>query len=171
MANGFFRRPEKAPPTEPAPRRRMLLERLEDRLLFDAGPVAPVDADAELAQQAQAAQDAMPLESSVAEPAEVRVIETLDQVQELMAELVGQPLDGPQELSLDPNAAPRDESLLNSDQLAQQLLTTVDEQSSELNAATVDSIRHELVFVDTSVAGYQALLDDLFAKATPESVF
>ena len=171
MANGFFRRPEKAPPTEPAPRRRMLLERLEDRLLFDAGPVAPVDADAELAQQAQAAQDALPLESSVAEPAEVRVIETLDQVQELMAELVGQPLDGPQELSLDPNAAPRDESLLNSDQLAQQLLTTVDEQSSELNAATVDSIRHELVFVDTSVAGYQALLDDLFAKATPESVF
>ncbi len=169
LANGYFRSPEQAPPNEPAPRRQLLLERLEDRLLFDAGPVAPIDA--ELAQQAQAAQEAMPQESSIAEPAEVRVIESLDQVEELMAELVGQPLDGQQELVLDPNAVPSDESLMHSEELAQQLLMTVDEQRSEVNAATADSIRHELVFVDTSVPGYQALLDDLFGQAAPGSVF
>ena len=169
MANGFFRRPEKTPPTEPAPRRRMLLERLEDRLLFDAGPVAPVnvDADVELAQ----AQEALTLEPSVLEPAEVRVIAALDHIEASLEDLLGQPLDDQQSLTLDPNETPRDESLWHSDELAQQLMTTVDEQRSELSAATADSIRHELVFVDTSVAGYQALLDDLFAQATPGSVF
>ncbi|MFM9962419.1 MAG: DUF4347 domain-containing protein, partial [Planctomycetaceae bacterium] len=158
VANGLFRSSAKAEETEPAPRRRMLLERLEDRLLFDAGPVAPVDVDAELAQAEAAAEaEAMPMDGSVLEPAEVRVIDTLDQIEESIADLLGQPLDGDQSLMLDPNETPRDESLLNSEEVARQLLTTTDEQNSELSAAT-STLRRELAFVDVSVEDYETVV-------------
>ncbi len=182
IANGLVGLPRKAEP-EPAPRRRILLERLEDRLLFDAGPVAPVDVDAELAQ-AQAAQDAMPADSSIAEPAEVRLIETLDNLDELIADLTGSATNRAQELTpgavssgsatvdgattsaIEPNAADASLAgvLLNSDEVARQLLTTSDEQTSELQAATAD-VRHELVFVDVSVEDYQTLLAGVDPRA------
>lgn len=178
IAKGLVGLPKKAE-LEPAPRRRMLLERLEDRLLFDAGPVAPVDVDAELAQ-AQAAQDAMPADASIAEPAEVRLIETLDNIDDLIADLKSSTVnrgaelapgadasgsatvDGATTAAIDPNANGISSAgaLLNSDEVAMQLLTTSDEQHSELNAATAD-VRHELVFVDVAVEDYQTLLADV----------
>ena len=85
IANGLVGLPRKDEP-EPTPRRRMLLERLEDRLLFDAGLVALVDVDAELAL-AQAAQDALPAVSSIAELADVRLIEAIDNIDDLIADL------------------------------------------------------------------------------------
>ncbi len=151
VARGLVRVP--VPTEKPqVPRRRMLLERLEDRLLFDAGPVAPVDADAELAQ-AQAAQAAMAEADSIAEPADVRLIEPLNNMLDALADLTGQPpeaasssatVDGSSTSALnsDPQA-----DLLDSDELAEQLLTTVDELRSELQAATAD-VRDELLSSD-----------------------
>ena len=187
VANGFFRSSAKTEESEQAPRRQMLLERLEDRLLFDAGPVAPMDVDAELTQQAQAAAEAMPLEGSVLEPAEVRVIETLDQIEDSLADLLGQPLDGGSSLTLEPNLD-HDErtgetSLLNSDELARQLLLTADELRSELQFATTDVrgqsllgdpslgdtvfTRREIAFVDTALVGHEQLVDDLLVSRDP----
>jgi uncharacterized repeat protein (TIGR01451 family) len=174
-AHGFVRAAERTD-EQKAVRRRMLLERLEDRLLFDAGPVAPIDADAELAKQA-AAQEAMPLENSIAEPAEVRLINELDDIAAMVADLTDSEanrenelipdanssdsatVDGATTSALDANGgdASRAGALLNSDAISEQLLMTSDEQRSELQAATTD-VRHELVFVDTAVEDYQTLL-------------
>ncbi|MBC7819334.1 MAG: DUF4347 domain-containing protein, partial [Planctomycetaceae bacterium] len=176
VAHGLVRLPEPTVEAK-APRRRMLLERLEDRLLFDAGPVAPVDADAELAQ-AQASQEAMSQAASVAEPAEVRLIAPLDNVLEVIADLTGQPaagsellpgaessdaatVDGVATSALSPES---DAALLDSDQLAEQLLTTADELRSELRTALAD-VRHELVFVDVAVEDYQTLLAGVDPRA------
>ena len=184
VANGFLRTPEKdSAVPKPAPRRRMLLERLEDRLLFDAGPVAPVDADAEMAQAA-AAQSAAPADSSIAEPADVRLIESIDNVLELIADLSNSATNRVQELAPGTNssgAATVDGSstaaidsengsdshaatLLNSNELTTQLLTTSDEQRSELQAAAAD-VRRELVFVDSSIEDYATLLADVDPRA------
>jgi hypothetical protein len=145
----------------------MLLERLEDRLLFDAAPIQTVDADAELAQQAAAVavQEAMPLEESVAATAEVSVVAPLDNVLEVIADLTGQSsagsdwipeaqtsafatVDGVATSALSPSA---NRVVLNSDQLTEQLLTTAEELSSEVRAATA-SVRDELLGGDSSVA-------------------
>ena len=183
IANGFVDLPE--PPPAPAPRRRMLLERLEERLLFDAGPVAPTDVDPEMAQaQAVTAQQSMQEAASISEPADVRVIEPLDNVAEVVADLTKAAVNQNQALIPDANSAgsatvdgavltvlnanPNNTlssgALLNSNELAQQLLTTSDEQRSELQAATSD-VRHELVFIDAGVMDAATLIAGVDPRA------
>ena len=175
VANGFAKLPER--PATPAPRRRMLLERLEDRLLFDAGPVAPVDVDLEMAQAASTAQQSMQEAASISEPADVRVIAPLENVAEVVADLTrhasandalipnanrtsAATVDGVATAVLGSGAG----APLNSDEVARQLLTTSDEQRSELRAATAD-LRHELVFIDAGVMDAATLIAGIDPRA------
>jgi len=153
-------------------KRRLLLERLEERLLFDAGPQAPTDVDV------QAANDQLMESASVADVLDSRLIEPVDARPAMTASDAANSANAPSNSSspqltqpdavpvLNPNADDSASvgSLLNTDAVAAELLTTVDEQRSELRAATVD-LRHELIFVDPTLTNADELVAGLLKSA------
>lgn len=152
-------------------KRRLLLERLEERLLFDAGPQAPTDVDA------QAANDQLMQSAAVADMLDSRLIEPVDARPAMTAtdtassETQGSVGTSPNLVSatlVEPS--PSVGSPLDTDAVAAELLTTVDEQRSELKSATVD-IRHELIFVDPTLTNAEELLAGLLASADSSRSF
>ena len=136
------------------PKRRLLLERLEERLLFDAGPQAPSDIDMEMAneQSMQSSAIADVLDARLIEPAETRPAMTTTAAastgaSELEQSLAAQAVEHSAVPALDPNAVaqPTVGAPLNADAVVLELLTTADEQRTELRAATTH-LRHEIVF-------------------------
>lgn len=149
-------------PTPGAPqyvKRRLLLERLEERLLFDAGPQAPTDVDLQAAneQSQQVAVIADVFDSRLIEPADMRpamtasdaaIDDSCDVVS--VAEQITVPV-------LAPNVAaePAVGLPLNTDALAAELLTTADDRTSELHATTSD-VPNALLSSDLSTSAVQS---------------
>ena len=135
-------------------KRRLLLERLEERLLFDAGPQAPTDVDVQAAndQSMQAAAVADVFDSRLIEPADSRPVMTATDstgansnttssgTTDTGATVAAQVAEHSAVPVLDPNAGalPTVGTPLNTDAVAAALLTTADDQSSELHAATTN---------------------------------
>ncbi len=153
---GLLSRPcESSPPTadsagpHPTPgmpqiaKRRLLLERLEERLLFDAGPQAPTDVDLQAAneQSQQAAVIADVLDSRLIEPADARPAMTASDAAAAASNAAANDAASVTEQIAVPVLAPNVASEpavgtpLNTDTLAAELLTTADDQNSELTDA------------------------------------
>ncbi len=155
-------------------KRRLLLERLEHRLLFDAGPQAPVGPDPEV-QDPSAGQTASAIDVQSVESADVR--STMPSVSTTSTEPAADSGQAPVPQTATSDAAmvlnPNESSATQTDSVglpldvnavAEQLLTTSDDQNSEVHAANVD-VRHELVFVDSTWAAANGLLQDLTANS------